>query len=149
MKEKAPANVSMPPQPARKEGRLTVAMGSERTGARRYRLPRVQWPEAWPSKAVGPVVFTAAPLQKVSISESTSAPAGGARQSEAAHTSTNARAAMVMPAILCLIVMSDLPCGEGEDALGELVLGDHAEGNRKRPPGSRVVEDKGGEDRGL
>ena len=35
MKEKAPANASMPPQPARKEGRLTVAMGSERTGARR------------------------------------------------------------------------------------------------------------------
>ena len=35
MKEKAPAKASMPPQPARKDGRLTVAMGSERTGARR------------------------------------------------------------------------------------------------------------------
>ena len=35
MKENAPANASMPPQPARNEGRLTVAMGSERTGARR------------------------------------------------------------------------------------------------------------------
>ena len=35
MKEKAPANASMPPQPARNDGRLTVAMRSERTGARR------------------------------------------------------------------------------------------------------------------
>ena len=34
MKEKAPAKASMPPQPARKEGRLTVAICSERTGAR-------------------------------------------------------------------------------------------------------------------
>ena len=35
MKEKAPAKASMPPQPARKEGRLTVAICSERTGERR------------------------------------------------------------------------------------------------------------------
>ena len=35
MKEKAPANASMPPQPARKLGRLTVAICSDRTGARR------------------------------------------------------------------------------------------------------------------
>ena len=35
MNEKAPAKASMPPQPARKLGRLTVAMVSERTGARR------------------------------------------------------------------------------------------------------------------
>ena len=35
MKEKAPANASMPPQPARKDGRLTVAICSDRTGARR------------------------------------------------------------------------------------------------------------------
>ena len=34
MKEKAPAKASMPPQPARNEGRLTVAICSERTGAR-------------------------------------------------------------------------------------------------------------------
>ena len=76
MKEKAPAKASMPPQPARKLGKFTVAMVSERTGARRYRLPRVQWPEAWPSNAVGPVVFTAAPRQKFVISESTSASDG-------------------------------------------------------------------------
>ena len=35
MKENAPANASMPPQPARNEGRLTVAICSERTGERR------------------------------------------------------------------------------------------------------------------
>ena len=35
MNENAPANASMPPQPARKLGRLTVAIGSARTGARR------------------------------------------------------------------------------------------------------------------
>ena len=35
MKEKAPAKASMPPQPARNEGRLTVATCSERTGERR------------------------------------------------------------------------------------------------------------------
>ena len=33
--EKAPAKASMPPQPARNEGRLTVAIASERTGERR------------------------------------------------------------------------------------------------------------------
>ena len=35
MKEKAPAKASMPPQPARNDGRLTVATCSERTGERR------------------------------------------------------------------------------------------------------------------
>ena len=35
MKENEPANASMPPQPARNDGRLTVAMDSWRTGARR------------------------------------------------------------------------------------------------------------------
>ena len=35
MKENAPAKASMPPQPARNEGRLTVATCSERTGERR------------------------------------------------------------------------------------------------------------------
>ena len=35
MNEKDPAKASMPPQPARKLGRLTVAMGWLRTGARR------------------------------------------------------------------------------------------------------------------
>ena len=35
MKENAPANASMPPHPARKLGRLTVAICSERTGERR------------------------------------------------------------------------------------------------------------------
>ena len=35
MKEKAPAKASMPPQPERNEGRLTVAICSERTGDRR------------------------------------------------------------------------------------------------------------------
>ena len=35
MNENAPANASIPPQPARKEGRLTVATCSERTGDRR------------------------------------------------------------------------------------------------------------------
>ena len=35
MNEKAPAKASMPPQPARKLGRLTVATCWERTGARR------------------------------------------------------------------------------------------------------------------
>ena len=35
MNEKAPAKASMPPQPARKEGRVTVAICSERTGERR------------------------------------------------------------------------------------------------------------------
>ena len=35
MNENAPAKASMPPQPARKEGRLTVAICSERTGERR------------------------------------------------------------------------------------------------------------------
>ena len=35
MNEKAPAKASMPPQPARKEGRLPDAICSERTGARR------------------------------------------------------------------------------------------------------------------
>ena len=35
MNENAPANASMPPQPDRKEGRLTVAICSERTGERR------------------------------------------------------------------------------------------------------------------
>ena len=35
MNENAPANASMPPHPARKEGRFTVAICSERTGARR------------------------------------------------------------------------------------------------------------------
>lgn len=48
MKENAPANASIPPQPARYEGRLTVAIDSERTGARIYKFPSVQWPEAWP-----------------------------------------------------------------------------------------------------
>ena len=99
MKEKAPANASMPPQPARNEGRLTVAMDSERTGARRYRFPSVQWPEAWPSKAVGPVVFTAAPLQKFAISERTSARTGGSEpepggdqhRSDCAHRHGDAR----------------------------------------------------------
>ena len=32
MNEKAPAKASMPPQPARNDGRLTVAICSERTG---------------------------------------------------------------------------------------------------------------------
>ena len=72
-RERAPAKASMPPQPARNEGRLTVAMRSDCTGARRYRLPSVQCPEACPSNAVGPVVFTAAPSQNRCISESTSA----------------------------------------------------------------------------
>ena len=35
MNEKAPAKASMPPHPARNDGRLTVAICSERTGARR------------------------------------------------------------------------------------------------------------------
>ena len=35
MKEKAPAKASMPPHPARNEGRFTVAIASERTGERR------------------------------------------------------------------------------------------------------------------
>ena len=35
MIENAPAKASMPPQPDRKEGRLTVAICSERTGERR------------------------------------------------------------------------------------------------------------------
>ena len=35
MKEKAPAKASMPPHPARKLGRLTDAICSERTGERR------------------------------------------------------------------------------------------------------------------
>ena len=35
MNEKAPAKASIPPQPARKEGRLTDAICSERTGERR------------------------------------------------------------------------------------------------------------------
>ena len=35
MKEKAPAKASMPPQPARNDGMLTVAICSERTGARK------------------------------------------------------------------------------------------------------------------
>ena len=46
MKEKAPANASMPPQPARNDGRLTVPMRSDCTGALRYRFPSVQCPEA-------------------------------------------------------------------------------------------------------
>ena len=35
MNENAPAKASMPPQPARNDGRLTVAICSERTGERR------------------------------------------------------------------------------------------------------------------
>ena len=35
MNENAPAKPSMPPQPARNDGRLTVAICSERTGERR------------------------------------------------------------------------------------------------------------------
>ena len=35
MNEKAPAKASIPPQPDRNEGRLTVAICSDRTGARR------------------------------------------------------------------------------------------------------------------